>query len=134
MRQHTKTTRPGPDGIPYAAWDAIGEIGDKHIADLVDEHLSGRPISDSFNNSDFAFLDKGGDEVDDDRSTGVIFRHPLDTRPLTLKNTDNKKVAHCANASITPVIVDAACELQNGFIHGRQLIQNPGDLDYAARA
>ncbi len=26
LRKHTKTTRPGPDGIPYAAWRRLGPL------------------------------------------------------------------------------------------------------------
>ena len=133
IRFKSKNSAPGGDGIPYFAWDILDEFGSRHISDLLDSHLKGNTISDSFNEGEFVFPDKLGPETEEERTEGSIFRHPEETRPLTLKNTDNKKVALVLNFSVSPVIERCACDLQNGFIHGRQLVQNPVDLDHSAR-
>jgi hypothetical protein len=63
----------------------------------------------------------------------VVFRHPLETRPLSLKQGDNKLVASTINYCITPAIKEGAIDTQRGFIGDRQLAQNAIDLDYGAR-
>ena len=71
-----------------------------------------------------------GEELDDHIE---IVRKATDTRPINLKNTDNKIVAKALNISITPALMSQACELQNGFVRGRQLGQNSLDLDTHSR-
>ncbi len=50
-----------------------------------------------------------------------------------MKNTDNKTAALVANFCVSPVVQNAACDLQNGFVAERQLVQNPVGLDWHAR-
>ena len=57
----------------------------------------------------------------------------METRPLTLKNSDNKLVAAVTNHAISPVIQACSSAVQNGFVQGRQLTQNIVDLDHASR-
>ena len=56
-----------------------------------------------------------------------IIREPLDTRPLSLKNADNKICAAVVNRSIAPVIKSGTHSTQNGCVPGRQLLQNVVD-------
>jgi len=62
-----------------------------------------------------------------------VIRAPNELRPLTLNNFDNKIICSTAAASISPVICKSAHPIQNGFVHGRQLLQNPLELDLASR-
>jgi len=80
-----------------------------------------------------AFIDKKGEAPIHAQSPGMIFRHPLETRPLSLKQSENKLVASVLNFCISPVVAKCAIDTQRGFIHERILTQNPIDLDYAGR-
>ena len=82
----------------------------------------------NFNHGLFVFIPKIVGAIAD-----AIFCHPLELRPLTLKNTDNKIIAGILNWCVHPIVPKTACSLQRGFVAGRQLVQNPVDLDFAAR-
>ena len=62
-----------------------------------------------------------------------IVREAFDNRPLSLKNADNKICASVVNRCISPVVEHGTHKTQNGFVHGRQLLQNVVDLDAYAR-
>lgn len=72
-------------------------------------------------------------QVDGHTPPAMVFRPPLDIRPLTLTQADNKQVTQVLNHCISPVVEKCAIDTQRGFIHGRQLAQNVIDLDYHAR-
>ena len=63
-----------------------------------------------------------------------MVRHVTAVRPLSLKNSDNKTVAGVYNHCAAPVVARCACQIQNGFVLGRQLLQNIVNLDTFARA
>ena len=75
------------------------------------------------------FVPKG--EEDSDES--FLSRSPLDTRPLSLKGCDNKTIGAVVNAKLRVPLAKQLSDIQRGFVHGRQLIQNVVDLDSAAR-
>ena len=75
------------------------------------------------------FVPKGEFESD----PVAICREPLETRPLSLKNSDNEICAAVVNRSMADVVKQGTHKTQNGFVSGRQLIQNPVDLDAAGR-
>ena len=81
----------------------------------------------------FVFLSKADKDDDLERGNEGVYRSPLDLRPLTLKNSENKVVAGVTNWIINPVVEKTACSSQNGFAAGRQLLQNAVDLDFKAR-
>ena len=128
-----KTTAPGLDGIPNLAWKFGGDYLAQYILDLVDAFCSDEPLPADINLSLMAFLDKSGEAPVHAQAPGMIFRHPLETRPLSLKQADNKLVAGILNFCISPAIAKGAIDTQTGFIHGRILIQNAVDLDFYAR-
>jgi hypothetical protein len=70
---------------------------------------------------------------DEDLDHTEILRSPSDTRPLGLNNTDNKTIAACTNRPLKVPIRDGANKLQNGFIAGRNFLDNIVKLDAAAR-
>ena len=75
------------------------------------------------------FITKGEDEEDDN----LVSRFPSETRPLTLKNDDNKIIAATLNQSAKSVLKQGACWIQRGFVPARQLVDNVVDVDSAAR-
>ena len=126
---HVKNSAPGRDGLPYAAWRAAGLWGARTLL-LVSYHLlSSLVMPVPFNDSIMLFVPKGEDELDAE----AISRDPTDTRPLSLKNSDNKLICSVFNHKLRAPLAAAACELQRGFVHGRQLLANVVDLDVYGR-
>lgn len=76
-----------------------------------------------------ASLDKKSEAPIHAHTHNMIFRHPLDTRFLSLKQVDNKLVARLLNFSISPVVGQCAIGIQRWFVFGKQLAENARDLD-----
>ena len=91
--------------------------------------MSGRTMPLDFNDSLSAFVPKGSDDLDE----VLISRDATDTRPLSMKNSDNKTVGSVFNDKMKPVLSKQLCKLQRGFVPGEQLIENVLDLDTASR-
>ena len=83
----------------------------------------------SFNDSATIHVAKGTFESD---SVEVV-RDVFDTRPLSLKNSDNKVCTAAINFSVSLTVQSEAHISQNGFVKDRQLLQNPVDIDTEAR-
>ena len=128
-----KNTAPGKDGIPNAAWTHSGVCGLNYSIQLFDAHAGGNPRPPDINDGLFVFIPKGEEKDDNMQAPGVVFRHPSETRPLTLKNVDNKIIAGLINWCISPVVKACAIFMQRGFVGDRQLLQNAVDLDQASR-
>ena len=88
------STQPGPDVLPYAAWKACGEVGIQTLIHVDNTLRNGGEPEENFNVSSMAFLVKGKSDQD----AVAILRDPLSTRPLCMKNTDNKIIvsANCS--------------------------------------
>jgi hypothetical protein len=93
--------------------------------------MGGRSPPKGFNNNLGIFLPKG---VQDDDTLASVNRSPDNTRPLGLKNTDNKTIAATVNYAIAHKVSNWADDSQNGFIIGRQGLNNIVTLDARARA
>eukprot|EP00972_Heterocapsa_arctica_P065067 9604690-Heterocapsa_arctica.AAC.1 len=75
------------------------------------------------------FVPKGEDELDEQS----VSREPVDTRPLSLKNSDNKLACSVLNFKFKAPLATGACLAQRGFVPGRQLVSNVVDLDAYGR-
>jgi hypothetical protein len=128
--QHARYSAPGPDGVPYAAWKATGAHGTTTLHRVLCEMCSGRPLEDEFNASLGIYPAKG---TQDDDSAWLVRRGAGDTRPLNLKNCDNKAIAGAVNGKLTPPIARWADEVQEGFVRGRQAVNNVCTIDAHAR-
>ena len=82
-----------------------------------------------FNASLTIFLPKG-DEAGD--AVGLV-RDPANTRPLALKNSDNKIIATAVNSRIKSVVSRHSNKIQRGFIQRRNFVTNIVELDTYAR-
>ena len=82
-----------------------------------------------FNDSLPCFAPKG----EEDGDSVEVIRAPCDTRPLALKNSDNKTVGGVFNRCCRDVIQHSASPLQRGFVPTRQLLENVIDLDAYGR-
>ena len=120
---------PGPDGIPYSAWKAAGETGVETLYQICLSLQSGRPPPIRFNFSLVLFLTKGESELD---SIEVI-RKAQDTRPISLKNSDNKIVTSVQIRCMRAGAKSSTHKYQNGFVPGRLFRGHVLDLDSAAR-
>jgi hypothetical protein len=92
---------------------------------------AGNNVGEGFNDSLWIFPSKGSQ--DDDSATAVK-RGAADTRPLSLKNTDNKSLAGTVNAQLAEPISNWADEVQEGFVRGRQALNNVCTVDAHSRA
>jgi len=127
-----KPCSAGRDGIVNAAWKHGGPHASRYIHDLLVAHTHNLPRPIDINDGLFVFIPKAVAEVDQDEQAIIV--RPLETRPLTLKNEDNKCVAGLVNWGISPTVRRCASKVQRGFVNGRQLVQNVVDLDFASRA
>ena len=93
--------------------------------------MNGRKAPQCFNDNLDNFLPKG---AQDDDTAASVQRSGECTRPLGLKNTDNKTIAGAVNNSIAQKVSEWADDQQNGFTIGRQGVNNPVTLDARARA
>ena len=86
MIDHCGDAAPGPDGIPKAGWRATRGWGATTLHSLGMLLTIGVLPPISYNDGHQVFITKGEDEEDDK----LVSRFPSETRPLTLKNDDNK--------------------------------------------
>ena len=83
-----------------------------------------------FNDSLGIFLPKGSSDED---TASSVKRSAENTHPFGFKNTDNKAIAAAFNNAIANAITKWADPQQNGFICGRQGLNNITDIDARAR-
>ena len=122
---------PGPDGIPFAAWENCGQLGAETLF-LYGAHLAGGDVPhDDFNESVMVFVPK--DVTEREEIDGDIVRGPMALRPLSLKSTDNKAIAGVTNNRLSPVLSKQSFCIQRGFIRGRSMLRNTLDLDTVMR-
>ena len=119
----------GPDGIPYLAWFAGGDAAARTFDKLGQHIFAGNPVTLDFNQSLIAFPPKGCCEGDDEE----VIRPPLDTRPIGLKNTDNKIIIGTSVHKFKRSMQINTHKNQRGFVPGRFLVHNALDLDSAGR-
>ena len=89
----------------------------------------GRLLYIEYNDTLFQFAPKG-EEPDDPEE---VIRNAEDTRPLGLRNTDNKIISGTMNNTFKPALTKHASKLQRGFVPHRNFLDNIVDLDTEAR-
>ena len=82
-----------------------------------------------FNDALFVFIPKGTEDGDED---GIV-RSPCGTRPLGLKNCDVKAISSASHMILKRGLSERASKLQNGFVSGRNFLDNIVDIDSRAR-
>ena len=122
-----KPSATGDDGIPYAAWTS--RTAATTLALVADRLMSGQVMPREFNNSISIFPPKG-DEEDDDTD---LTRSPMNTRMLSLKNSDNKIIASVINRKMKLIVAETTNPIQRGFVSGRTFLTNVVDVDTYAR-
>jgi len=122
-------SQPGTDGLPYSAWKAAGGHGVKALHNCDKSLRQGVLPPPDFNESSAIFVPKGSQPHD----PVEVIREPLQTRPLSLKNTDNKIIVATNVKSLEPQYKQITHRCQNGFVGGRNFLNNLLDLDSAGR-
>ena len=143
--QAASKSAPGPDGIPYSAWKALGELGVNILYDMamtltegdMDSRLGAMDLCSqggvgphSFNLGNMVFLPK--------KSSGVHplfgeFYSPGDVRPLVIVNTDNRIISNAFRRQWEPVLDTWISRMQQGFLPGRSMASNIIDVDSQAQ-
>ena len=126
-------SRPGPDGIPFSAWRALGPLGITALWEAGEGMASGLNNEDSihnkFNESLLCCLPKQPTRTDE---AGTQVYVPSGTRPLSITNTDNRIVANAYRLRWEPLIAPCISKKQRGFIGGRSMISNIIDAEHTA--
>ena len=120
---------PGCDGIPYAAFRATGTFAHGIFEEAGQWLCMGLSLGPAFNDALTCCAPKG-DSPDDQAE---VRREPDATRPLSLKNTDNKILCAVANARLRSTMTACASPIQRGFIPHRNFLDNIVDLDSHSR-
>ena len=96
----------------------------------LDSHLEAAPAPCHFNDGLLAFLPKGAHGDDGSGGPGLVGRMPGETRPLTMKNIDNKVIAAAVTYASIPTF---QASIQQGFVPGRDFVVNLVQLDLGLR-
>ena len=113
-RKHLKKTlkrsnnsAPGPDGLPYGAWRALGDIAIdalfgafKELSSSDGPSIMQRDYAD-FNASILLFLPKKPVRQSDE---GTVVFEAKGVRPLNVTNSDNRLIASAVRMVLEPVI------------------------------
>jgi len=142
-----KNSMPGPDGIPSGAYkqlctskckvaedilfDVAVALGSGDFKQHLNEAYSDRSISQThdFNLSLLCCLPKK--PYGSDPEAGDYYRGE-DTRPLALVNVDNRIIASAARHTWEPLLNKYISKAQQGFLKGRQMINNIICIDHDA--
>jgi hypothetical protein len=130
---NSSNTRPGPDGIPYRAWRALGPLSINVLfsAALRLEHPlnAENPHHQVLNASILCCLPKVGGSVHED---GHEIHKASETRPLTITDCSNRLIANAYRYRWEGLIAPIIDENQRGFLPGRSMLQNVVDIEHKA--
>ena len=136
-----RDTAPGPDGIPSSAYKKLGEGAITILHEVATSLCTSTGVeelkqaysdrcgegSHDFNRSLLCCLPKKPTGTDPE--AGEFFNGES-TRPLALVNTDNRILASAARIAWEPLLDGYICANQQGFLKGRQMLNNVIDIDY----
>ena len=134
---------PGPDGVPYQAWRALGPIGVELLfeaAEALESTDCGRLLQEA---------ESVPDELGHSFNLGLLcclpqkkptgldpilgeFYAPANTRPLAIVNTDNRLIASACRFRWEAIFNKWVSGSQRGFLHGRSMLANIVDIDFEA--
>ena len=130
----SNNSAPGPDGIPYGAWRALGDVAVEVLfgafSDLIlpeGPEMLRRDYPD-FNSSLLFFLPKKPSGA---TAHGVPAFEAGGVRPLNVTNCDNRLLASAVRITLEPVLGPLITTDQRGFLSGRSMLANLLDVDEA---
>jgi hypothetical protein len=107
----------GPDGIPFCLYQLLLEIASPLLFDVVLSLAKGYPPPDYFNLGFLHLLPK--------KETGL----PLDTRPITVNNSDNRIVASAVLGCVISAVSAFVGMDQKLFLPGRHMTDHVRDIN-----
>jgi hypothetical protein len=133
---------PGPDGVPFAAWRALGSAAVDLLQEIAapvrsqyshdalveayhDECTSGQH---NFNLSALVCLPKTPEG--EDPNLGAYYK-PKELRPLAIVNCDNRIIASSTRLAWEDNVANFVKHRQQGFLRGRAILRNIVDMDNA---
>ena len=135
-------TMPGPDGIPYKAWQVLGPLGidllyeatkalgsDDGARMLQEAEIASDEKGHTFNLALLCCLPKKPIGIDPILGE---FYSPASTRPLAIVNTDNRLIASAMRRRWESIFNKWVSSAQRGFLHGRSMLANVVDVDFDA--
>ena len=120
---------PGPDGLSYDFWQAAGLEGATTLKLVMWEAMNQGTTPENFCDAWGCYLPKG----EADEGDKLVARSAAETRPLALKNTDNKLIAAVLNKKLKYKLPGWADAAQHGFVKGRQAVDAIVDMDTGMR-
>ena len=138
--RHSGNSAPGPDGVPFQAWRALGPLGASILFDVAqcfghsqgNDELPGAFFDEAldhphnYNESILVCLPKKSSSTTPD---GVNAYVPANTRPLNIVNADNRIVASAARNRWEEHLAKWILPRQQGFLPGRSILANLLDVD-----
>ena len=141
--RNTTKSAPGPDGIPYAAWRALGPLavdalhqaaqtleGSEGLAQLGDAFPLNGDMRSDFNAAIMVFVPKAAPLRSE---AGVSYTTANDLRPLSKVNIDSRLLASALCIRIEPLLERVLSDMQQGFLPGRSPLRNVVDVDARMR-
>ncbi len=128
----SNNSAPGPDGIPFGAWRAMGETAIEILKGALSEFISdeGENIMKedcpNFNESLLFFLPKKSTKT---APGDVPAYEAANVRPLNVTNCDNRLLANAVRLVIEPILDRLITRDQRGFLAGRSMLANLLDVD-----
>ena len=141
--RHSGNSAPGPDGIPFKAWRALGPLGVSILHDVAagletdaaSQHLNSAyhefdpRLGHHYNHSILVCLPKKSTTTTEDGTKAYTLNN---TRPLSIVNCDNRIVASAARNRWEGHLADWILPRQQGFLRGRSILANLLQVDTAA--
>ena len=141
--RHSGNSAPGPDGIPFRAWRALGPLGITILYDVAmcletddaQNHLRNAfhdtdpALDHQYNHSLLVCLPKKSTSTTED---GTKAYTPNNTRPLSIVNCDNRLIASAARNRWETHLAEWILPRQQGFLRGRSILTNLLQLDTAS--
>ena len=127
--EHVLHSAPGRECIPYEGCCQAGVEGAATLYFAMRWLCFGGLLDRLFNETLHHFLPKKPlphDNVE-------VQRKPFELRSIGFKNTDNKIIGGVSNRALLGGVSQSLCQIQRGFVHGRNAINNVVDLDSASR-
>ena len=101
-------SQPGKDGVPYIGWHKAGREAAITLFGMGTWQMAGLPVPLELNDGVNVYAPKGEEAGDSEE----VVRAATDTRPLTLKNSDNKIVGGTIQLKLKTVLQASANRLQ----------------------
>ncbi len=130
----SNNSAPGPDGIPYGAWRALGKVAVEALFGalgiLMEDDGPACLLRDypDFNGSLLFFLPKKAAGTTPD---GTQAFEAGGVRPLNVTNCDNRLLASTIRLVLEPIIGPLITKDQRGFLTGRSMLANVLDIEEA---